>query len=103
MLDLVSGVAAAGWGDGFLFRTGAEPGQDFPGGEAADELGMLRVGDLREVAGQPPLERADLLVHGREHAAGHQEFAQVGSGPPGLEGVERLVGQCYLALAEPSQ
>jgi len=38
-----------------------------------------------------------------EHAAGHQEVAQVGGGPPGLEVVERLVGQLYLSPAEAPQ
>jgi hypothetical protein len=41
-LDLVAGMAAAGRGDRLLFRAGAETGQDFPGGEAADELGMAK-------------------------------------------------------------
>jgi hypothetical protein len=57
-------------------------------------------GDTGEVPGEPPLERADLLVDGGENAAGHQKVPQVGGGPPGLEGIERLVGQLYLAAPE---
>lgn len=65
-LDLVAGMAAAGRSDRLSLRAGAEPRQDFPSGEAADELGMVRVGDVSEMADQPPLERADLLVDGGE-------------------------------------
>src|SRR5664279_1747906 len=65
-LDLVAGIAAAGRSDRLSLRAGAEPRQDFPSGEAADELGMVRVGDVSEMADQPPLERADLLVDGGE-------------------------------------
>jgi len=92
-LDQVAGMAAAGRSDRLSLRAGAEPRQDFPSGEAADELGMVRVSDVSEMADQPPLERADLLVDGGEHTAGHQEFPQVAGRPPELEGVECLVGQ----------
>ena len=56
VLDLVAGVAAAGRGDRLLLRAGAEPGQDFPGGEAADELGMAGVGDAPR-GGRPATAR----------------------------------------------
>jgi hypothetical protein len=85
-------MAAAGRGDRLLFRAGAETGQDFPGGEAADELGMAVIGDAGEVSGKPPFERADLFVYDGEHTAGHQELPQVGGGPPGLEAMECLMG-----------
>ena len=100
VLDLVAGMAATGRGDRLLFGAGAKPRQNFPAGEAADELDVFRVGNLSEVADQPPLERADLLVDDGKHAAGHQELPQVSGCPPGLEGVECLVGQFYLPDAE---
>ena len=64
---------------------------------------MAAVGDGGEVDAQPPLERAELLVDGGEHAADHQEVAQVGGGPPGLKAVECLMGQLYLSPAEAPQ
>jgi hypothetical protein len=92
VLDLLAGMASAGRSDRLLLRTGAEPRQDFPGGEPTDDLGVVGVGDVGEMVDQPSLERADVLVDGGKHAAGHQEFPQVGGCPPGPEGVERLVG-----------
>jgi hypothetical protein len=103
VLDLIASVPAACRSDRLLLRASAEPRQDFPGGEAVNDPGVVRVGGVGEVAGQPPLERADLLVDGGEDTAGHQEFPQVGGGSPGLEGVECLVGQFYLAAAEAPQ
>jgi len=64
VLDLVAGMAATSRGDGLRLRAGAKSGQNFPGREAADELGVVRVGDGGEVPDQPPLERTDLLVDG---------------------------------------
>src|SRR5674476_723032 len=93
-------MAVAGRSDRLSLRAGAEPRQDFPSGEAADELGMVRVGDVSEMADQPPLERADLLVDGGEHAAGHQEFPQVAGRPPELEGVECL---SLIHISEPTR
>jgi len=95
--------AAPGWGDRLLLRAAAKARQDFPGGEAAHELDVVWVGDVGEVADQPSLERADLLVDGGQHAAGHQQVPQVSGCSPGLEGVEGLVGQCYLPTAEAPQ
>jgi hypothetical protein len=45
----------------FLGAT-AEPGQDVPGREAADDVGLVGVGDTGEVLVQPSLEQQDLLV-----------------------------------------
>src|SRR5450756_2309500 len=59
VLDLLAGMAATGWGDRFLLSAGAQVRQDFPGGEAAHELDVVRVGDVGEVADQPSFERAD--------------------------------------------
>jgi hypothetical protein len=50
VFDLVAGVAAAGRSDRFFLCAGAEPRQDFPGGEAADELSVVGVGNAGEVA-----------------------------------------------------
>ncbi|MGI5451325.1 hypothetical protein ACQEVM_37325 [Streptomyces sp. CA-243310] len=100
VLDLVACVLAAGGGERAGVRVPAELGQDLPGGEAAHDLGMLGVADRGEVAHEPPLEEADLLVDCRQDPAGHKQFAQVGGGPPGLQGVERLVCQLDLPSAE---
>jgi len=103
VLDLIAGRAATGRGDRLLLRAGAQVRQDFPCGEAAHELGVVRVGDVSEVAEQPPLELADPLVDGRQHTAGHQQLPQVSGCPPGLQVVKGLVGQCYLPAAEAPQ
>ncbi|WP_438309569.1 hypothetical protein ACSHWO_00610 [Streptomyces sp. HUAS TT3] len=64
---------------------------------------MFGLGGNGEVADQPALEQAEPLVDGGEDTAGHEEFAQVGGGPPGLESVKRLVGQLDLAPAQTPQ
>jgi hypothetical protein len=64
---------------------------------------MGRFGDGGEVNDQPTLKRADLLVDGGKHVTGHQELAKVGGGSPGLQRVERLVGQLDLTAAELTQ
>jgi hypothetical protein len=43
-------MAAASRSDRFFLCSGAEPRQDFPGGEAADELSVVGVGNAGEVA-----------------------------------------------------
>lgn len=50
VFDLVAGMAAASRSDRFFLCPGAEPRQDFPGGEAADELSVVGVGNAGEVA-----------------------------------------------------
>jgi len=92
-----------GRGDRLDRRATAQSRQDFPGDEAAHELGVLGVAEVGEVADQPPLEGTDLLVDDREHAARHQQVSQVSGCPPGLHGVEGLVGQCYLTTAQAPQ
>jgi hypothetical protein len=60
-LEYCQGVRTAVMATG---AAGAEPGQDFPGGEASDGLGMAAVGDGGEVDAQLSLERAERLVDG---------------------------------------
>ncbi|MEV8441950.1 hypothetical protein AB0425_31620 [Actinosynnema sp. NPDC051121] len=98
--DPVSGEPAPGRGDGLALRVGAELGQDVPGGEPPDDLLVLGIGDAREVFAEPPLEKAELLVHQREQTAGHEQFPQMGGGgPPWLELVERVVGEFNVAVS----
>jgi hypothetical protein len=54
VLDLVVGVAADGRPERLLLCLGAEPGQDVPYGEPADDVGVPLVGDALEVRGEPP-------------------------------------------------
>lgn len=57
--------------DRFLFGCAAEPGQDVPGGVAADDLGFVGVVDRYKVFDQPAFEPADLFVdHGQDAARG---------------------------------
>jgi hypothetical protein len=76
-LDLLAGVTAAGRGQRPPARAAAKPGKDIPGGEPADELGMVRLGDAGEVPGEPPLEKPDLLADGGEHAAPDRRAAKL--------------------------
>jgi hypothetical protein len=78
---------------GLFAAAGTESGQDVPGGEALDELGSVGVGDRVEMGDEPALEQADLLVDAWQDLAGHEQLTQVRGGPPGLQGVKRLVGQ----------
>jgi hypothetical protein len=78
---------------GLFAGAGTESGQDVPGGEALDELGSVGVGDRVEMGDEPALEQADLLVDAWQDLAGHEQLTQVRGGPPGLQGVKRLVGQ----------
>jgi hypothetical protein len=61
---------------------------------------VFRVGDSGKMVDHPSLERADLLVDDGQDSAGHQQFPQVRRDPPGLEGVECLMGQFDLTAAE---
>jgi hypothetical protein len=101
--DSVAGMTAAARGDRFPLGLGTQVRQDVPGGEASHDLDVVGVADVGEMAGQPPFERADLLVDRGQHPAGHQQFAQVGGCSPGLQGVERVVGQLDLPAAEGTQ
>jgi hypothetical protein len=83
-----------------LVRPGPEPGKDVPGREEPDRLGVAGVGDAGQVPGKPALEGADVLVGRWQDSADHQEFFQVSCCPPGLEPVERVVGQRDLPEAE---
>jgi hypothetical protein len=51
------------------------------------------IGDAGQVPGKPAPEGADVLAGRGQDSAGHQEFFQVSCCPPGLELVERVVGQ----------
>ncbi|MFI7536675.1 hypothetical protein [Streptosporangium sp. NPDC049376] len=55
------------------------------------------------MAGKPALEGTEVFVDRRQDSAGHEEFFQVRSCPPGLEFVERVVGERDLADAEPAK
>jgi hypothetical protein len=54
--DLGSGVLAAAFRQGFPLGSGAKPGRDLPGGELADDAGVLRVGDAGQVPCEPAVE-----------------------------------------------
>ena len=103
MGDLLAGELSAGRGDRLALGAGAKSGQDFPGGEALDELAVVGVVDRVEVGDKPPLEQADLLVDAGQDAAAHEQLAQVRGGLPGPQGVERLVGQRDVASTERAQ
>ena len=100
VFDLLGGEAADARRDVAPVRSGPEPGKDVPGREEPDRLGVAGVGDAGQVPGKPALEGADVLVGRWQDSAGHQEFFQVSCCPPGLELVERVVGQRDLPEAE---
>lgn len=100
LFGLVVCVTAAGWGDRLWFGFGPQLGQQMPGGEAADDLRVVRIGNGGGVADQPALERADLFVDGGENTAGHEQLPQMRGAAPRFEGVECLVGQLDSSLAE---
>jgi hypothetical protein len=100
VFDLLGGEAADAWRDVAPVRSGPEPGKDVPGREEPDRRGVAGVGDAGQVPGKPALEGADVLVGRWQDAAGHQELFQVSCCPPGLELVERVVGQRDLPEAE---
>ncbi|MEV6908178.1 hypothetical protein [Amycolatopsis sp. NPDC051071] len=49
--------------------------RDVSGGEPADNLCVIEVGDAPEVLGKPLLEHADLLVDDKQQAAGHEQVS----------------------------
>jgi hypothetical protein len=49
------------------------------------------------VAVQPGFEVQQLLIGGGQHAAGHEQVAQVGDGTPVRLGGQRLMGEGDLA------
>jgi hypothetical protein len=70
--DLFTGVAAPDRADRPVLGAGSEPGQDVPGREAAQDLGVVRVGEPGQVLMQPSFEQQDLLVDGGQQPAGHE-------------------------------
>jgi hypothetical protein len=98
--DLLAGEFSAGWGDRLVLGAGSKFGQDFPGGKPVDELGVSGVGDGVEVGDEPAFEQADLLVDARQDVTSHEQLTQMRGGPPGLQGVKRLVGQRDLSPTE---
>ncbi|MEU6585965.1 hypothetical protein [Nocardia sp. NPDC046763] len=101
--DMVVSVASVRWVDRLAFGLGAQLRQKMPGREAADNLGVVGVGDGGEVADQPAFESADLFVDSGQNTAGHQHLPQMCCGAPGFERMECLVGQLDVAAPEVAQ
>lgn len=54
-----------------------EPGMDAPGREEPDRFRVFGIGNIAQMAGQPALERADVLVDGGQDLACHRKFLQL--------------------------
>ncbi|MFC5833598.1 hypothetical protein, partial [Nonomuraea insulae] len=91
--ELFAGKSGDAGGEGLAGGASAQGGQEMPGGEPVQER-LVRVAvEFGEAVGEPGFGVQELLVDGREHAAGHQQVAQIGDGPPAGELVKRLVSQ----------
>ncbi|MEU3529157.1 hypothetical protein AB0E62_35790 [Streptomyces sp. NPDC038707] len=77
MFDLISGEAADARCDVALFGAGPQSGQDAPGREEPDRFDVLGVLDVGQMAVEPALEGADVLVDRGQDPACHQEFFEV--------------------------
>ncbi|MER6949209.1 hypothetical protein ABT294_34845 [Nonomuraea sp. NPDC000554] len=98
--DLLAGVAPVGGRDELGLGDAAQAGQDLPGGEPADDLDVVGIGDVVEVVDEPALQQADLLVDLGEQSACHQELAQVGGGLPVRQLVKGFVGELDAAICQ---
>ena len=87
------GELAVVGGEGSALGLGSQPWQLVPDGELAQQPQVGAVGELGQAPVQQRLIVRQLLVDGRQHAAGHQQVAQVGGGPPARRRVQALVGQ----------
>jgi hypothetical protein len=70
--ELLGGVGAGADGQGSGGGLGAQLGELVPGAELVQQPGVAMVGELGEALVEPGLEVQQLLVHDREHAAGHE-------------------------------
>ncbi|MGI8313157.1 hypothetical protein [Saccharopolyspora hattusasensis] len=98
--NLLPSERASGRGDGFALGAGPQPGQDVPGGEPADDLRVIGIGNGCKVVGEPLFKQAGLLVDDGQQTAGHEQIPQMSSSPPGLELVECLMRECDLAASQ---
>jgi hypothetical protein len=80
--ELVAGELAVVGGEGPALGRGPQPWQLVPAGELAQQPQVRAVGKFGQAPVQPGLVVDELLVDGGQHAAGHQQVAQVGGGPP---------------------
>jgi hypothetical protein len=77
VLHLLGREAADAGCDVALLGACPQPGQDAPGREEPDRFNVRRVLDAGQMAMEPALERAEVLVHRGQDPACHQEFFEV--------------------------
>jgi hypothetical protein len=82
---------------------GPHPRQQPPGGELAQGLRVLRVGDGLDLAAVPALEQEDLPVDGDQRAGGHEQVAQVGGGAPARQVKQGLVAERDVPVRQAAQ
>lgn len=93
--ELLASEPPSGRGEGPGPCFGAQPRELVPDAELAQEPSVRIAVELEfgEALVEPGLDVQQLLVDSGKHAAGHEQVAQVGDGPPVRQWVQRLVGQ----------
>jgi hypothetical protein len=91
--ELVAGELAVAGVRGRVRGLGPQPWQLVPDSELLQQPQVRTVGEFGQTPVQPGLVVQQLLVDGGQHAAGHQQVAQVGGGPPTRHRVQPLMGQ----------
>ncbi len=78
-------------------------GELVPGGELAQQAGVLVVAAAGQTLSGPAFEQQDLSVDGGQGAAGHEQVAQVRGGPRAVQAVQAVVGERELVAGEGAQ